>query len=83
MIGRDPPDQILAWIEDRIAYHIRDKESNPELHRLVTRYQMHKCSNYCKRKRKFGKVKNAKMCLIPGASLTFLEKRRGKPQSSE
>ena len=33
------------------------KGSNPELHRLVTRYQMHKCSNYCKRKTKFAKGK--------------------------
>ena len=58
MIGRDPPEQVLAWIEDRITCHIPDKESNPELHRLVTRYQMHKCSKYCKRKTKFGKAKN-------------------------
>ena len=29
-----------------------DNESNPDLHRLVTRYQMHKCSAYCKRRRK-------------------------------
>ena len=58
MIGRDPPEQVLAWIQDRITCHIPDKESNPELHRLVTRYQMHKCSNYCKRKIKLGKGKN-------------------------
>ena len=32
----------------------QDKETSPEFHRLVacTRYQMHKCSAYCKRKRK-------------------------------
>ena len=58
MIGRDSPEQVLAWIEDRITCHIPDKVSNPELHRLVTRYQMHKCSNYCKRKTKFAKGKN-------------------------
>ena len=58
MIGRDSPEQVLAWTEDRITCHIPDKVSNPELHRLVTRYQMHKCSNYCKRKTKFAKGKN-------------------------
>ena len=52
------PEQVLAWIEYRITCHIPDKVSNPELHRLVTRYQMHKCSNYCKRKTKFAKGKN-------------------------
>ena len=50
VIGRDPPEQVLTWIGDRITCHVRDKESNPELHRLVTRYQIHKCSNYCKHK---------------------------------
>ena len=27
---------------------------SPELHRLVTKYQLHKCSNYCRRKKKYG-----------------------------
>ena len=72
VIGRDPPEQVLVWIEDRITCHILDKESNPELHRLVNRYQMHKCSNYCKRKIKFGKGKHV---VLLGANLTFLEKR--------
>ena len=58
VIGRDPTEKVLTWIEDRITCHVPDKESNPELHRLVTRYQMHKCSNYCKCKRKLGKCKN-------------------------
>ena len=55
IIGKDDPDKILAWIEERITCHIPDKENNPELHNLVARYQLHKCSNYCKRKRKRGK----------------------------
>ena len=57
-IGHDSPEEVLAWIEDRITCHVPDQESNPELHRLVTRYQMHKCSNYCKRKTKIVKGKN-------------------------
>ena len=56
MIGRDDPSKVLAWIEERITCHIPDQENNPELHNLVIRYQLHKCSNYCKRKRKRGKT---------------------------
>ena len=44
---------MLKWIQERITCHIPDKKSDPE---LVTRYQMHKCSSYCKRKRKVGSV---------------------------
>ena len=56
VIDRDDPDQVLKWIQERITCHIPDKKSDPELHNLVTRYQMHKCSSYCKRKRKVGSV---------------------------
>ena len=31
---------------------IPDEESNPELHQLVTKYQYHKCSKYCQRKKR-------------------------------
>ena len=31
-----------------------DKDGSPELYRLVTRYQLHKCSKYCKRRKKCG-----------------------------
>ena len=50
VIGKDDPDKILAWIQERITCHIPEKESNPELNSLVTRYQMHKCSAYCRRR---------------------------------
>ena len=55
VIGKDDPDKVLAWIQDRITCHIPDKNSSPELYQLVTRYQLHKCSAYCKRRRKCGK----------------------------
>ena len=55
VIGVDDPEKVLGWIQEKITCHIPDKESNPELHWLVTRYQMHKCSAYCKRKRKCGR----------------------------
>ena len=54
VIGKHPPKDVLNWIESRITCHIPDKKASPELHRLVTKYQLHKCSNYCKRKRKYG-----------------------------
>ena len=54
VIGQDDPDEVLSWIQKRITCHIPDEKTNPDLHRLVTRYQMHKCSAYCKRKRKCG-----------------------------
>ena len=56
MIGIDDPDKVLAWIEERITCHILDKDSDPELHNLVTTYQMHKCTDYCKKTFKKGKV---------------------------
>ena len=54
MIGRDDPDEVLGWIQERITCHIPNKES--DLYNLVTRYQMHKCSGYCKCKRKCANV---------------------------
>ena len=56
VIDHNDPEDVLSWIQERTTCHIPDKESNPKLHRLVTRYQMHKCSAYCKRKRKVGSV---------------------------
>ena len=54
MIGEDNPEKVLECINTRITCHIPDDKNNPDLHRLVTRYQMHKCSAYCKCKRKCG-----------------------------
>ena len=54
VIGHDDPEKILEWIDERITCHIPDEKNNPDLHRFVTRYQMHKCSTYCKRRRKCG-----------------------------
>ena len=44
VIGESPEGVVLKWLNERICCHIPEEESNPELHRLVTRYQMHKCS---------------------------------------
>ena len=56
VIGVDDPDKVLAWIEDRITCKLPDYESDPELHAMVTKYQLHKYSGYCKRKIKRGGV---------------------------
>ena len=50
------PQKVLAWIQERITCKLPDKNSDPDLHALVARYQMHKCSAYCKRKVKWGGI---------------------------
>ena len=52
VIGDDDPSKVLGWIQERITCQIPDKGSDPELHALVTKYQMHKCSQYCQRRHK-------------------------------
>ncbi|KAL5486774.1 hypothetical protein EMCRGX_G019298 [Ephydatia muelleri] len=52
VIGKSDPKEVLAWIQERITCKIPDASLNPELHTLVTKYQMHKCTNYCKRRQK-------------------------------
>ena len=52
VIGKSDPTEVLAWIQERITCKIPDATLNPELHALVTKYQMHKCTDYCKRRRK-------------------------------
>ena len=50
--GSDDDDEVLRWIQERITCRIPDEDSNPELHQLVTKYQYHKCSKYCQRKKR-------------------------------
>ena len=56
VIDRDDPEKVLDWIQDRLTCHIPDEQSSPYLHRLVTRYQLHKCSKYCRRRKRCGKT---------------------------
>ena len=56
VIGEAEHDEVTAWMDSRITCHIPDQNSDPDLHNLVTRYQLHKCSNYCRRKRRRGKI---------------------------
>ena len=52
--SKDDDDVVLQWIQERITCRIPEEASNPELHRLITKYQYHKCNNYCRRKKKVG-----------------------------
>ena len=56
VIDRDDPDKVLDWIQKRITCYIPHEDSSPEFHRLVTRYQLHKCSKYCRRHKRCGKT---------------------------
>jgi len=53
-IGNDPDENVLSWIQKHITCKIPDQAPNPELYRLVTKYQIHRCSKYCKRKKRPG-----------------------------
>ena len=50
--GSDDPEAVLHWIQNIITCRIPEEESNPQLHQLVTKYQYHKCSKYCQRRKK-------------------------------
>ena len=51
VIGKDSEEEVLQWIRKRITCRIPNEDTNPELHRLVKKFQLHRCSKYCKRKR--------------------------------
>uniref|UniRef100_A0A1X7UJL4 Helitron helicase-like domain-containing protein n=1 Tax=Amphimedon queenslandica TaxID=400682 RepID=A0A1X7UJL4_AMPQE len=48
VVGIDRPEEVCSVIQDRITCHIPDSNTSPNLNFLVTKYQMHKCSKYCK-----------------------------------
>ena len=56
VIGFNDPHKVLAWIQERITCKRPDRNGDPDLHALVARYQMHKCSAYCKRKVKRDRI---------------------------
>ena len=49
--GKDDDSIVLRWIQERITCRIPEEKSNPQLHQLVTKYQYHKCNNYCQRRK--------------------------------
>ena len=53
-IGKDLQQEVMSWIKEKITCRILEVSTNPQLHRLVTKYQRHKCSSYCRRRKKNG-----------------------------
>ena len=49
-------DKVLAWIQERISCQIPNRDTDPEIHDLVMRYQLHKCTGYYKKKVKRGSI---------------------------
>ena len=52
VIGVDDNSKVVKWIKEQITCRIPDQKTNPELYTMVTKYQMHKCSAYCRHKKK-------------------------------
>ena len=61
VIDRDAPEKVLEWIQQRITCHIPGEQGSPE---LVTRHQLHKCSKYCKRRKRCGKTSFITRCMF-------------------
>ena len=72
VIGQDKPGEILAWLQARITCRIPNEKSDANLHRLITRYQLHKCSAYCNWRWRCGStfITRCRFGLIPSPSLT-------------
>ena len=52
IVGVDDPDIVTSFIDDRITCKLPNKDDNPTLHKLVTKYNTHVCNNYCRRVKK-------------------------------
>ena len=56
-IGVDSEDEIMDYIGSNICCKLPHPDEDPEMNRLVERFQKHKCSQYCLRRPKSGKGK--------------------------
>ena len=65
VIGKYSAKDVLTWIQNRAVCHISDEKTSRELHRLVTKFQLHNCSKCCNR------TKSMAMHLLQSASLDF------------
>uniref|UniRef100_A0A1X7U5H4 Uncharacterized protein n=1 Tax=Amphimedon queenslandica TaxID=400682 RepID=A0A1X7U5H4_AMPQE len=54
-----PPEEVYSLIQDRVTCHIHN--TSPDFNFLVTKYQMYKCSKYCKQNIKVGNT-NVSRC---------------------
>uniref|UniRef100_A0A1X7UTS4 Helitron helicase-like domain-containing protein n=1 Tax=Amphimedon queenslandica TaxID=400682 RepID=A0A1X7UTS4_AMPQE len=53
--GKSRAEDVVRFIDERVTCNIPSEDTCLELHEIVTRYQLHKCSNYCKKTRKCSK----------------------------
>ena len=70
VIGIHDDKTVMNTINKLISCRIPDEEMNPELNKLVRKYQLHKCSAYCKRRKK--------QSLLQDVSLVFLDQKERK-----
>ncbi len=57
-IGIDDEDTILAFIDKHITCRIPNEKKEPKLFELVTRFQIHRCTDSCKRTQRKKNGKN-------------------------
>ena len=43
-MGQDKPEDVIAFIDRHITFHIPNYNTCPELHKTVMSKQLHKCS---------------------------------------
>ena len=55
VVGESRAEDVTRFIHERVTCNIPSKDTCPQLHKIVVRYELHKCSNYCKKNRKFSK----------------------------
>uniref|UniRef100_A0A1X7V9W4 Helitron helicase-like domain-containing protein n=1 Tax=Amphimedon queenslandica TaxID=400682 RepID=A0A1X7V9W4_AMPQE len=67
VVGQSRAEDVIRFIDERITCHIPNKDTCPELNEVVTRYQLHKCSNYCRKRESL-----VKTYLLQSATLAFL-----------
>ena len=49
VFGKNSEEVIIEFVQNHITCELPDEQKNPILFDLVNRYQMHRCSNSCKR----------------------------------
>uniref|UniRef100_A0A1X7USD9 Helitron helicase-like domain-containing protein n=1 Tax=Amphimedon queenslandica TaxID=400682 RepID=A0A1X7USD9_AMPQE len=55
VVGESRAEDIVRFTCRKVTCNIQNKDTCPQLHKILTRFQLYKCSNYCKKKRKFSK----------------------------
>ena len=51
VVGMSSEENIAHFVTQYVTCELPDRISNPQLHELVTKWQLHRCGSYCMRKR--------------------------------